>query len=154
MSCKHFLCTYPGHPNTGMSLREALNTSLLYNSKLCKVRRFFMDDQPPIKACYCPIFHFTAAGQVPTVGVPPPALGQSTEALPVPPPPPPAASQMTRQARRLYIGNIPFGVTEVRIPVHGTQLTSRSLLLCMQYVYVHPFPTFCVHNSVHILTFC
>ena len=34
------------------------------------------------------------------------------EALPVPPPPLPAASQMTRQARRLYIGNIPFGITE------------------------------------------
>ena len=51
---------------------------------------------------------------MPTVGAPPPALGQSTEALPVPPPPPPAASQMTRQARRLYVGNIPFGVTEVQ----------------------------------------
>lgn len=53
-----------------------------------------------------------AAGQVPTAGIPPPALGQATEALPVPPPPLPAASQMTRQARRLYIGNIPFGITE------------------------------------------
>ncbi|CAI8007232.1 Splicing factor U2AF 50 kDa subunit [Geodia barretti] len=53
-----------------------------------------------------------AAGQVPTVGAPPPALGEATQALPVPPPPQPAASQMTRQARRLYIGNIPFGITE------------------------------------------
>ena len=41
-----------------------------------------------------------AAGQVPTVGAPPPALGEATPALPVPPPPQPAASQMTRQARR------------------------------------------------------
>ena len=57
-------------------------------------------------------FTTTAAGQVPTVGVPPPALGEATAALPVPPPPQPAASQMTRQARRLYIGNIPFGLTE------------------------------------------
>lgn len=24
-------------------------------------------------------------------------------------------SQMTRQARRLYVGNIPFGITEVRL---------------------------------------
>ena len=54
----------------------------------------------------------TAAGQVPTVGAPPPALGAATEALPVPPPPQPAASQMTRQARRLYIGSIPFGISE------------------------------------------
>ncbi len=54
----------------------------------------------------------TAAGQVPTVGAPPPALGEATTPLPVPPPPQPAASQMTRQARRLYIGNIPFGITE------------------------------------------
>ena len=53
-----------------------------------------------------------AAGQVPTIGIPPPSLGEATAALPIPPPPQPAASQMTRQARRLYIGNIPFGLTE------------------------------------------
>lgn len=53
-----------------------------------------------------------AAGQVPTMGVPPPAIGQATAPLPVPPPPQPAASQMTRQARRLYVGNIPFGISE------------------------------------------
>ena len=55
---------------------------------------------------------YTAAGQVPTIGVPPPALGEAIAPLPVPPPPQPAASQMTRQARRLYVGNIPFGITE------------------------------------------
>ena len=55
---------------------------------------------------------FTAAGQVPTIGVPPPALGEAIAPLPIPPPPQPAASQMTRQARRLYVGNIPFGITE------------------------------------------
>ncbi|XP_064406836.1 splicing factor U2AF 50 kDa subunit-like [Halichondria panicea] len=53
-----------------------------------------------------------AAGQVPTVGAPPPALGAATEALTIPPPSQPAASQMTRQARRLYIGSIPFGISE------------------------------------------
>ncbi len=53
-----------------------------------------------------------AAGQVPTVGAPPPALGAATEALTMPPPAQPAASQMTRQARRLYIGSIPFGISE------------------------------------------
>ena len=58
--------------------------------------------------CTC----ISAAGQVPTVGAPPPALGEATAPLPIPPPPQPAASQMTRQARRLYVGNIPFGITE------------------------------------------
>ncbi|KAI6658528.1 Splicing factor U2AF 50 kDa subunit-like [Oopsacas minuta] len=45
-----------------------------------------------------------AAGQLPTLGI--------TSGGAVPPPPPPAASQLTRQARRLYVGNIPFGITE------------------------------------------
>ena len=45
-----------------------------------------------------------AAGQLPTLGI--------TTGGAVPPPPPPAASQLTRQARRLYVGNIPFGITE------------------------------------------
>lgn len=31
-----------------------------------------------------------------------------------PTPVPVVGSQMTRQARRLYVGNIPFGITEVR----------------------------------------
>ncbi len=61
---------------------------------------------------YC-LLYCLAAGQVPTVGIPPPALGEATAPLPVPPPPQPAASQMTRQARRLYVGNIPFGISEV-----------------------------------------
>ena len=68
------------------------------------------------------MYHTTipaAAGQVPTIGIPPPALGEATTPLPVPPPPQPAASQMTRQARRLYIGNIPFGITEVHIDMSG-----------------------------------
>lgn len=35
------------------------------------------------------------------------AAAAATPAVPV------VGSQMTRQARRLYVGNIPFGVTEV-----------------------------------------
>ena len=31
-----------------------------------------------------------------------------------PTPVPVVGSQMTRQARRLYVGNIPFGITEVK----------------------------------------
>ena len=55
---------------------------------------------------------FVAAGQVPTMGIPTPSVGQSTSTVTLPPIPQPAASQMTRQARRLYVGNIPFGVSE------------------------------------------
>ncbi|XP_028310061.1 splicing factor U2AF 65 kDa subunit-like isoform X4 [Gouania willdenowi] len=52
-----------------------------------------------------------AAGQIPTLAL----LAASTTISGVtatPTPVPVASSQMTRQARRLYVGNIPFGVTE------------------------------------------
>ena len=67
---------------------------------------------PPMILNYAFVLLLPAAGQVPTMGAPPPAIGQATAPLPVPPPPQPAASQMTRQARRLYVGNIPFGISE------------------------------------------
>lgn len=74
--------------------------------------------------------HLAAAGQVPTIGIPPPALGEATTPLPVPPPPQPAASQMTRQARRLYIGNIPFGITEVRVSL-GLMAFQQPACVCV-----------------------
>ena len=50
----------------------------------------------------------TAAGQIPqTISVPAAAMTLSTTI-------PFAGSAISRQARRLYVGNIPFGVTEVR----------------------------------------
>ena len=49
----------------------------------------------------------TGAGQIPqTITVPPAAMTMSTTI-------PFAGSAISRQARRLYVGNIPFGVTEV-----------------------------------------
>ena len=75
------------------------------------------------------IHTYTAAGQVPTVGAPPPALGEATAPLPIPPPPQPAASQMTRQARRLYIGNIPFGISEdLMIDVFNEKMVNSGLI--------------------------
>ncbi|XP_053530197.1 splicing factor U2AF 65 kDa subunit isoform X2 [Ictalurus punctatus] len=51
-----------------------------------------------------------AAGQIPTIAL---LATSSTAGMAVTPAQVPAAgSQMTRQARRLYVGNIPFGVTE------------------------------------------
>lgn len=47
------------------------------------------------------------AGQIPqTITVPPAAMTMNTTI-------PFAGSAISRQARRLYVGNIPFGVTEV-----------------------------------------
>ncbi len=53
-----------------------------------------------------------AAGQIPATALLP---TMTPEGLAVTPTPVPVVgSQMTRQARRLYVGNIPFGITEVR----------------------------------------
>lgn len=51
---------------------------------------------------------FPAAGQVPQA-VPVPSTQITNTTVPF------AGSAVSRQARRLYVGNIPFGVTEVRI---------------------------------------
>lgn len=51
---------------------------------------------------------FTAAGQIPqAMPVPTPQVTNTTVPF--------AGSAISRQARRLYVGNIPFGVTEVRV---------------------------------------
>ena len=53
------------------------------------------------------IYWFPAAGQIPqSISVPNTALTNTTVPF--------AGSAISRQARRLYVGNIPFGVTEVR----------------------------------------
>jgi hypothetical protein len=51
---------------------------------------------------------FTAAGQVPQAA-PVPTTQITNTTVPF------AGSAVSRQARRLYVGNIPFGVTEVRV---------------------------------------
>ncbi|KAL0993346.1 hypothetical protein UPYG_G00106430 [Umbra pygmaea] len=51
-----------------------------------------------------------AAGQIPTIALL--ASSATSEVSVTPTQVPVVGSQMTRQARRLYIGNIPFGVTE------------------------------------------
>lgn len=57
----------------------------------------------------------SAAGQIPTIALL--ATSATTGVSPAPTQVPVVGSQMTRQARRLYVGNIPFGVTEVRSAV-------------------------------------
>jgi splicing factor U2AF subunit len=53
-----------------------------------------------------------AAGQIPAVGPPPAALGASIPPSDINPAPVAPQSQVMRQARRLYVGNIPFGISE------------------------------------------
>lgn len=53
-----------------------------------------------------------AAGQIPATALLPTMTPDGLAVTPTPVPV--VGSQMTRQARRLYVGNIPFGITEVR----------------------------------------
>ncbi|KAL0151097.1 hypothetical protein M9458_053610, partial [Cirrhinus mrigala] len=76
--------------------------------KMCK----YWDVPPPGFEHITPMQYkaMQAAGQIPSIAL----LATSTNAgLAVAPTQVPiVGSQMTRQARRLYVGNIPFGVTE------------------------------------------
>ena len=58
---------------------------------------------------FCP--SLTAAGQIPATALLPTMTPDGLAVTPTPVPV--VGSQMTRQARRLYVGNIPFGITEV-----------------------------------------
>ncbi|TRZ07684.1 hypothetical protein HGM15179_019426, partial [Zosterops borbonicus] len=51
-----------------------------------------------------------AAGQIPATALLPTMTPDGLAVTPTPVPV--VGSQMTRQARRLYVGNIPFGITE------------------------------------------
>lgn len=92
----------------GMSHHPDSNTFLLYSIKLCKVCcccHFRNEDICYILYDYANLIlcRRLAAGQIPanvTADTP-------QAAVPV------VGSTITRQARRLYVGNIPFGVTEV-----------------------------------------
>lgn len=55
----------------------------------------------------------SAAGQIPATALLPTMTPDGLAVTPTPVPV--VGSQMTRQARRLYVGNIPFGITEVSV---------------------------------------
>lgn len=61
-------------------------------------------------SCFC--LCSVAAGQIPATALLPTMTPDGLAVTPTPVPV--VGSQMTRQARRLYVGNIPFGITEVR----------------------------------------
>lgn len=72
-------------------------------------------DVPRVRSfCYpSPPLSLSAAGQIPTIALL--ATSTTTGVAAAPTQVPVVGSQMTRQARRLYVGNIPFGVTEVKL---------------------------------------
>lgn len=134
-----------GPADTGMCLPLALNTSHHCSTKLCKVSvSFSLPVKWLISHCNVPLFYLfpvkfiqnelsrtvpvtkvvwsfsysllfpSAAGQIPTIAL---LASSAMSGLAVTPTQVPiVGSQMTRQARRLYVGNIPFGVTEVNNP--------------------------------------
>lgn len=79
-------------------------------------------------------FCFIAAGQIPatlltnttaTTAAAVPAASSIQAAVPV------VGSTITRQARRLYVGNIPFGVTEVNIILLNNLMIENSYPMCL-----------------------
>lgn len=71
-----------------------------------------------------------AAGQIPATALLPTMTPDGLAVTPTPVPV--VGSQMTRQARRLYVGNIPFGITEVS---HRTAFGPKFLYL-LHYPHV------------------
>lgn len=69
-----------------------------------------------------------AAGQIPATALLPTMTPDGLAVTPTPVPV--VGSQMTRQARRLYVGNIPFGITEVR------NTTAFCITLCYSSMFV------------------
>ena len=65
----------------------------------------------PLMGFYPAFTPFEAAGQIPATALLPTMTPDGLAVTPTPVPV--VGSQMTRQARRLYVGNIPFGITEV-----------------------------------------
>uniref|UniRef100_A0A8C5M0U6 Splicing factor U2AF subunit n=1 Tax=Leptobrachium leishanense TaxID=445787 RepID=A0A8C5M0U6_9ANUR len=76
-----------------------------------KVRKYW-DVPPPGFEHITPIQYkaMQAAGQIPATALLPTMTPDGLAVTPTPVPV--VGSQMTRQARRLYVGNIPFGITE------------------------------------------
>jgi hypothetical protein len=55
-----------------------------------------------------------------------------------PTPVPVVGSQMTRQARRLYVGNIPFGITEVKEIAHNFKSKSHVVFTTIPFLNFPP----------------
>ncbi|XP_070583665.1 splicing factor U2AF 65 kDa subunit [Erythrolamprus reginae] len=93
-----------------LSLSGPLSRSPRHEKKK-KVRKYW-DVPPPGFEHITPMQYkaMQAAGQIPATALLPTMTPDGLAVTPTPVPV--VGSQMTRQARRLYVGNIPFGITE------------------------------------------
>ncbi|XP_015666411.1 splicing factor U2AF 65 kDa subunit [Protobothrops mucrosquamatus] len=94
-----------------LSLSGPLSRSPRHEKKK-KIRKYW-DVPPPGFEHITPMQYkaMQAAGQIPATALLPTMTPDGLAVTPTPVPV--VGSQMTRQARRLYVGNIPFGITEV-----------------------------------------
>ena len=80
----------------------ALNTSRLFNTRRCKVCQILIERIVLIKLLR------SASGQISQIFTGKDWNSNTAAATPV------LGSHVVHQSRRLYVGNIPFGVSEVR----------------------------------------
>ncbi|XP_015678119.1 splicing factor U2AF 65 kDa subunit [Protobothrops mucrosquamatus] len=102
-----------------LSLSGPLSRSPRHEKKK-KIRKYW-DVPPPGFEHITPMQYkaMQAAGQIPATALLPTMTPDGLAVTPTPVPV--VGSQMTRQARRLYVGNIPFGITEFRSVDETTQ---------------------------------
>ncbi|XP_069038586.1 U2 small nuclear RNA auxiliary factor 2a isoform X8 [Lepisosteus oculatus] len=91
--------------------RQRRSSRSPHREKKKKVRKYW-DVPPPGFEHITPMQYkaMQAAGQIPATALLPTMTPDGLAVTPTPVPV--VGSQMTRQARRLYVGNIPFGITE------------------------------------------
>ncbi|KAJ8334374.1 hypothetical protein SKAU_G00400130 [Synaphobranchus kaupii] len=91
--------------------RQRRSSNSPHREKKKKVRKYW-DVPPPGFEHITPMQYkaMQAAGQIPATALLPTMTPDGLAVTPTPVPV--VGSQMTRQARRLYVGNIPFGITE------------------------------------------
>ncbi|TRZ01210.1 hypothetical protein DNTS_028711 [Danionella cerebrum] len=95
----------------GKDRRHQHSHSPHHEKKKIKVKRYW--DVPPLGFEHITPMQYKAmqaAGQIPATALLPTITPEGLAATPTSVPV--VGSQMTRQARRLYVGNIPFGITE------------------------------------------
>ncbi|KAK3551132.1 hypothetical protein QTP70_013991, partial [Hemibagrus guttatus] len=115
------------HHGDSKDRRHRRSRSPHREKKKAKVKKYW-DVPPPGFEHITPMQYkaMQAAGQIPATALLP---TMTSEGLAVTPNPVPVVgSQMTRQARRVYVGNIPFGITEASVIC--IDYSSWTCLLC------------------------
>ncbi|XP_052003565.1 splicing factor U2AF 65 kDa subunit-like isoform X2 [Xyrauchen texanus] len=99
------------HHGDSKDRRHRRSRSPHREKKKIKVKKYW-DVPPPGFEHITPMQYkaMQAAGQIPATALLPTMTPEGLSVTPTPVPV--VGSQMTRQARRLYVGNIPFGITE------------------------------------------